>query len=205
MTRSEVAKIAKKQIQRDSETKLFDNSYTSSLTQGAWYVTNLANGFTQNVSSQGHIGRKIMLHALKFRVRWAVNAVNPSGAVWRFMVFKTSRQLTSSTSAAVVQGDIFRSNPTLFDITAMPDPDSITVLYDRTGVVNPQTTDTANGDIAFMDCYIPHRRVLNFLADNGSYFKEDNYYVYFGMARDNGTTTTAGFLQFSWELQYTDE
>lgn len=175
------------------------------MTQGAWYVTNLMNGFTQNVSSQGHIGRKIILKALKFRIRWAAAAANPSGAIWRFMVFKTSQQLTTTTSASVLQGNIFRTNPTLFDITAMPDPDSVTVLADRSGIINPNTTDTGNGDIDFTTIYIPHKRVLNFLAESSSYLKEDNYYVYFGMGRDNGTTTTSGFVQFSWELQYYDD
>ena len=204
ITRKEVSKIAKRVVRKDDEVKMFDNSYGSSMTQGAWYVTNLFNGLTQNVSSEGHVGRKINLQALRFRVRMAVDASNPSGAVWRFMVFKTSQQLTASTSAAVVQGDIFRTNPTSFDITAMPDPQSMTVLMDFTGVVNPQTENASNGDVAFKEFYIPHRRVLEFLGENDSYLKQDNYYVYFGMARDNGLTSTAGYAQFSWQLQYTD-
>lgn len=204
ITRSEVAQIAKKQVQKQVELKYFNNSFAGNLVQGAWYVSNLMTGFTQNVSSEGHIGRKITIKGLKFRIRWAVDAGNSSGAVTRFMVFKTSQQLTASSSAAVVQGDIFRNNPSTFDPTSMPDMDSITVLYDNTRVLNPQTESTANGDNMFQEIYIPHRRVVTFLGDNDAYAKEDNYYAYFAMGRDNAGITNAGYIGFSWEVDYWD-
>lgn len=190
---------------KDAEMKMFNNSYNSSLTQGAWYVTNLFTGWTQNVSSQGHVGEKIHLQGMRFRVRWAAsNGTSQSGSNWRFMVFKTSQQLTASTSAAVVQGDIFRTNPSLFDITALPDPNQVDVIFDRTGVINPQTDNVNDNNIQFFSVDIPFKRVLSTLGENSSYFKEDNYYVYFGLASDNGTVTTAGFIQYSWEMDYTD-
>lgn len=184
---------------------MFNNSYNSSLTQGAWYVTNLFTGWTQNVSSQGHVGEKIHLQGMRFRVRWvATNASSQSGSTWRFMVFKTSQQLTASTSSAVVQGDIFRTNPSLFDVTSLPDPNQVDVIYDRTGVINPQTESTNDNYLQFFSVDIPFKRVLSVLGENSAYFKEDNYYVYFGLANDNGTITTSGFIQFSWEMDYTD-
>lgn len=186
--------------------KMFNNSYNSSMTQGAWYVTNLWTGWTQNVSSQGHIGEKITLQGLRFRVRMVANsAAAQSGSVWRFMVFKTSQQLTASTSASVVQGDIFRTNPAVFDITALPDPNQVDVIVDRSGVINPQTESINDNNVQFFSLDIPFKRVLHVLGENGSYFKEDNYYVYFGMASDNGTITTSGYIQYGWEMDYTDE
>lgn len=185
---------------------MFNNSYNSSMTQGAWYVTNLWSGWTQNVSSQGHIGEKIQLQGLRFRVRMvASNATAAAGSTYRFMVFKTSQQLTASTSASVVQGNIFRTNPSLFDVTALPDPNQVDVIADRTGVINPNTITTTANNVNFFSLDIPFKRVLHTLGENGSYFKEDNYYVYFGLASDNGTVTTSGFIQFSWEMDYTDE
>lgn len=206
LTRSEVSKIAKKEVQKQAELKFFNNSYTSSLTQGAWYVQNLFSGLTQNVSSQGHIGRKITLKGLRFRVRMS-NAASPSSAICRLLVFKTAQQLTTSVSAAVINGDIFRTNDTLFNVTAMPDQDSITVLHDTTKVLNPQTTSATagDGDVVFWDFYVPHKRAVHFLAESASYAKEDNYYVYFAMGRENGSLTTAGFTQLAWEVQYWDD
>jgi len=205
ITRQEVAKIAKKVVTKDAEIKMFNNSYQSSMTQGAWYVTNLWSGWTQNVSSSGHIGEKIQLQGMRFRVRLAANsAASQAGSVWRFMVFKTSQQLTASSSAAVVQGDIFRTNPALFDITAMPDPNQVDVIVDRTGVINPQTTSTTANNVTFFNIDIPFKRALHVIGEFSSYFKEDNYYVYFGLASDNGTITTSGYIQFSWEMDYTD-
>lgn len=206
ITRQEVAKIAKKVVTKDAEMKMFNNTYNSSLTQGAWYVTNLWSGWTQNVSSQGHIGEKVSLQGMRFRVRFACNASSGgSGAVYRFMVFKTSQQLTTSTSAAVLQGNIFRTNPTLFEITAMPDSSQVDVIVDRTGVINPNTTSTTQGNVDFFSIDVPFKRVLHTLGENNSYFKEDNYYVYFGMAQDNGSVATAGFVNFGWEMDYTDD
>lgn len=206
ITRQEVAKIAKKIVTKDAEMKMFNNSYNSSMTQGAWYVANLFAGWTQNVTSQGHVGEKITLQGMRFRVRFvASSGTSQAGSVYRFMVFKTSQQLTASTSASVVQGNIFRTNPTIFDITAMPDPNQIDVIVDRTGVINPQTTSTAANNVQFFDLNIPFKRVLHVLGENSDYFKEDNYYVYFGLANDNGTVTTSGFVQFGWEMDYTDE
>lgn len=206
LTRSEVSKIAKKEVQKQAELKYFDNSYTSSLTQGAWYVQNLFSGLTQNVTSQGHIGRKITLKGLQFRIRMST-AASPSAGMVRVMVFKTSQQLTTSVSAAVLNGDMFRTNDTLFNVTAMPDRDSITVLWDQTKVINPQTTSTTagDGDVAFFNFYVPHKRVVHFLAESDSYAKEDNYYVFFAMGRENGSLTTAGFTQLAWEVQYWDD
>lgn len=205
ITRQEVATIAKKAVTKDEEMKMFDNSYNSSMTQGAWYVTNLFSGWTQNVSSEGHVGRKIKLQGLRFRVRMASNAISGgSGAVYRFMVFKTSQQLTASTSSSVVQGNLFRTNPALFDVTSIPDPQSIDVIADKSGYLNPNTTSTTQNDVVFFSLDIPFKRVLNVLGENGSYFKEDNYYVYFGLSQDNGTVTTSGFAQWSWQVCYTD-
>lgn len=206
ITRQEVAKIAKKVVTKDAEMKMFNNSYNSSMTQGAWYVTNLWTGWTQNVSSQGHIGEKITLQGLRFRVKMVANSsAAQSGCVWRFMVFKTSQQLTASTSSAVVNGDIFRTNPSLFDITALPDPNQVDVIMDRTGVINPQTESVNDNNVQFFSLDIPFKRVLHVLGENSAYFKEDNYYVYFGMASDNGTINTSGYIQYSWEMDYTDE
>lgn len=206
ITRQEIAKIAKKTIKRDDEMKMFDNSYNSALTQGAWYVQNLFGGWTQNVSSEGHIGRKIQLQGIKLRVRVAANTATSAGAgvVWRFMVFKTSQQLTASVSAAVPQGNIFRTNPSLFDATIFPDTDAISVIMDRTGVINPNTTSTTANDVSFFEANIPFKCVLNTLGETSSYFKEDNYYVYFAAASDNGSIATAGYTQFSWQMMYTD-
>ena len=169
-------------------------------------MQNLFAGLTQNVSSQGHVGRKITLKGLQFRIRFST-AASASAGVARVLVFKTSQQLTTSISSAVLNGQIFRTNDTLFNVTSMPDLDSITVLADMTRVINPQTTSTTagEGDMAFMDFYIPHRRVVNFLAESSSYAKEDNYYVYFAMGRENGSLTTAGFTQLAWEVQYWDD
>lgn len=184
---------------------MFNNSYNSALTQAAWYVTNLWTGWTQNVSSQGHVGEKIQLQGMRFRVRFATNsAASAAGSVYRFMVFKTSQQLTASTSAAVVQGDIFRTNPSSFDITAFPDPNQVDVIVDKTGQINPQTDSTAGNDVAFFALDVPFKRVLHVLGESSDYFKEDNYYVYFGMANDNGSIATAGYVQFGWEMDYTD-
>ena len=206
ITRQEVAKIAKKVVKTEAETKMFNNSYSSSVTQGAWYVTNLWSGWTQNVSSQGHIGEKIHLQGMRFRVRWAAdNSSSQSGSIYRFMVFKTSQQLTASTSSAVVQGDIFRTNSSTFDVTALPDPNQVDVIMDKTGVINPQTDSANDNYVAFFSLDIPFKRVLHVLGENSSYFKEDNYYVYFGMANDNGLIATAGFVEFSWQMDYTDE
>lgn len=201
ITRQEVAKIAKKISTRTEELKLYDNSYASSATNGAWYVTNLFSGWTQNVSSSGHIGRKICLKGLRFKVRFATSA-GYSGSNIRFMVFRTSQQLTASTSAAVPQGEIFRLNPSSFDPTLLPDPESVDVLADRSGVINPQTT--SGGDVAFWEIDVPHSKMLSVLGESNSYFKETNYYVYFAMNRDDGAITTSGFISFSLQLQYTD-
>lgn len=208
LTRSEVAKIAKQTVQRNVECKYFDRSYSSALTNGAWYVQNLFAAFFQNVASSGHIGREITTKALRVRIRWAVDSANltgsGSGATMRFMVFKTSRQFTTTTSAAVNQDDIFRTPSTLFDPTLIPDKDAIDVLYDRTSVVNPSIVGPGNGDNDFWNIYIPHRRKLHFLEETDVYTKEDNYYAYFAMGRDNGTLTTAGFINMTWEWEFMD-
>lgn len=201
ITRGEVAKIAKKAVVKQEELKMFDNSYASSVTNGAWYVTNLFNGWTQNASSSGHVGRKICLKGLRFRVRWST-VTNGSGANMRFMVFRTSEQLTASTSASVPQGDIFRLNPSSFDVTLLPDPQSVDVLCDRTGVINPQLGTSASTQVWEID--VPQNKVLNVLGEVNSYFKETNYYVYFAMSRDDGTVTTSGYCNFSIEAQYVD-
>lgn len=208
LTRSEVAKIAKKTLERNVECKYFDRAYASTLTNQAWYVSNLFAGFFQNVASTGHIGREISTKALKVRVRWATNSTgdagSASGAVMRLMIFKTSRQFTTTTSAAILQEDIFRTPSTVFDPTLMPDRDTIDVLFDRTGVVNPQVVGPGNGDNAFWDIYIPHKRKLHFLEETDVYTKEDNYYAFFAMSRDNGSLATAGYIQMTWEWEYMD-
>lgn len=208
LTRSEVAKIAKKTLERNVECKYFDRAYSSSLTNGAWYVQNLFTGFFQNVASSGHIGREIATKGLKFRIRWATDSPNlagsASGAVFRFMVFKTSRQFTTTTSSAVLLEDIFRTPSTIFDSTLIPDKDTVDVLYDRTMSVNPQVVGPGNGNNNFWEVDIPHRRKLHFLEETDVYTKEDNYYAFFAMQRDNGTLTTSGFIQMTWEWEYMD-
>lgn len=208
LTRSEVARIAKKTVERQVETKYFDRSYASTLTNQAWYVTNLFAAFFQNVASSGHIGREITTKALKLRLRWATNSTNDagsaSGAVYRLLVFKTSRQFTTTTSSAVLLDDIFRTPSTVFDATLMPDKDTIDVLYDRTGVLNPQVVGPGNGDNDFWNIYIPHKRKLHFLEETDVYTKEDNYYAFFAMSRDNGSLLTAGYMNMNWEWEYMD-
>lgn len=208
LTRSEVARIAKKTVERQVETKYFDRSYASTLTNQAWYVSNLFAAFFQNVASSGHIGREITTKALKLRVRWATNSTNDagsaSGAVYRLLVFKTSRQFTTTTSSAVVLDDIFRTPSTVFDATLMPDKDTIDVLYDRTGVLNPQVVGPGNGDNDFWNIYIPHKRKLHFLEETDVYTKEDNYYAFFAMSRDNGSLLTSGYININWEWEYMD-
>lgn len=208
LTRSEVAKIAKRTLERNVECKYFDRTYSSSLTNNAWYVSNLFAAFFQNVASSGHIGREITTKALRIRVRWAVDSPNlagsASGATYRLMVFKTSRQFTTTTSAAVLQEDIFRTASTIFDPTLMPDKDTVDVLFDRTTSINPQTAGPGNGNNAFWNIYIPHKRKLHFLEETDVYTKEDNYYAFFAMQRDNGTLTTSGFINLTWQWEYMD-
>lgn len=206
MTRNEVSKIAKKVVKKSQEVKRFDYRIDQALTQGAWYVTYLMNGLTQNVSSQGVIGRRIDLQGFRFRIRWANSSGThgASGAVYRFLVFKTAQQLTTSTSAAVAQGNIFRTNPSTFDITAMTDPDQVDVIVDKSGVINPNTDGNTEGDVDLTILDIPYKRKLDFLVEGGGFCKEDNYYMYFGMARDDGLITTAGYCQIGVEVMYTD-
>lgn len=208
LTRSEVAKIAKKTLERNVECKYFDRAYASTLTNQAWYVTNLFAAFFQNVASSGHVGREISTKSLRLRLRWATNSTNDagsaSGAVYRLLVFKTSRQLTTTTTSATLLDDIFRTPSTVFDATLMPDRDTIDVLYDRTGVLNPQVTGPGNGDNDFWDVYIPHKRKLHFLEETDVYTKEDNYYAFFAMSRDNGSLATAGYINLNWEWEYMD-
>lgn len=207
ISRAQVRQIAKKVVDKDNEMKMFDNSLAQSLTQGAWYVTNLWSGWTQNPSSVGHIGRKINLQRLKFRVSLAAfnSATEVSGSTARFMVFKTSQQLTAGTSVSVPQGNLFRTNPGLFDVALFPDPSSVDVLADVTRVINPGATGSSDNVRDFFTIDIPHKQVLNVVAgENNSYFKEDNFYVYFAMQDDNGTVTTAGAINFGWEMCYTD-
>ena len=112
MNKHEVSKIVKQVTTKNVETKMFENGNNQTLTNGAFYVTNLFTGFGQNVSSEGHVGRRIGLVALRFRVRMAVaasGATAPSGAIYRIIVFKTSQQLTTGTSVAVPQSAILRT------------------------------------------------------------------------------------------------
>lgn len=207
MTKAEVSKIAKKVVTKHVETKMFANGVNQGLTNGAFYVTNLANGLTQNISSAGHVGRRIDLQAIRLRVRFAVNAggaTAPSGALYRVLVFKTSQQLTTTTSAAVTQSLILRTPASSFDPLAFPDTDSIDVIMDYTGVINPNTTSATEGDIDFFSQDIPFKRRLEFLDETSSYFKQDNYYVYFAMGRDDGSIVNAGTVNLGWQLQYTN-
>lgn len=207
MNKNEVTKIAKKVVQKSAEVKMFENGVNQTLTNGAFYVTNLFTGFGQNVSSEGHTGRRIDLVALRFRVRLAVAATGTtgaSGAIYRILVFKTSQQLTTGTSAAVPQNAILRTGASSFDPLGFADTDAIDVIADYTGVVNPNTTSSTEGDIDWWQCDIPFKRKVEQLAEVTTYNKQDNYYVYFAMGRDDGSIVTAGTANVGWQLQYTD-
>lgn len=207
MNKHEVSKIVKQVTTRNVETKMFENGVNQSLTNGAFYVTNLFNGFTQNISSEGHVGRRIDLVALRFRIRWAVaqsGTAGASGAIYRVIVFKTSQQLTTTTSAAVVQSAILRTPSSTFDPIAFVDTDSVDLIAQYTGVVNPNTTSGTEGDIDFWQCDIPFKRKVEQLAETSSYNKQDNYYIYFAMGRDDAAITNSGVANVGWQLQYTD-
>lgn len=184
---------------------MFENQINQTLVGGAWYVTNLFTGFTQNPSSEGHIGRRIDLQAIRLRMRLANSAdSSASGAVYRIIIFKTSQQLTASSSAAVPQSSIFRNGATTFDPNLFVDTDSVDVIMDYAGVINPQTTSTTGGDVDYVVQDLPFKRKLEFLFETSSYTKQDNYYIYYGMQRDNGLIANAGFTSFAWQIQYTD-
>lgn len=207
LTRAEVSKIAKKAIYRAAETKRDLVTINTTLTNNAWYVTNLTAGISEGIASSDSIGTSFLLKNIKLRARWDVNAsTDTSGALVRLMVFRAAENLTATTSAAVLQSLLFRNNSTTFNPQDFPDTDKITVFYDRVWPINILNGGPTGGgspvDWCETVCTINKREHIR--GDNASYLKTGAYYLYQGMLRDNGAVVTAGVSFIEVQTEFND-
>jgi len=200
--------IAKSVLNKETETKsMLKKSLNIQHFPDTVYALNLNAPLLQGISSEQVIGEKI--HLKNIHLKLLITAINSTGAsnqnlIFRTLVVRTKKALTV-TQSSVAFDDIFRGgteSPT-FDRAslAMVDLHRVDLLYDKTHVFSQP--NQANVDVEKpVDIQIKINKNHMIDTDNGSYFKDKNYYLITTCHKNDLTAVNVGLLNVAWTLNF---
>lgn len=171
--------VVKSVLNRELETKSAMARITaSSITEGLLYAANIgAAAVTQGSQAQQIVGEKMFLKNLHLKM----NLISSSAAVpktFRVMVVASKDKLTNSTNfslqtnSSILRPDVLPGDLTLGHI----DLHRVDVLYDHTFAFNP-TLSASDAQRRDLTIRIPINKSVYAESENGSYFKNKNYYL----------------------------
>lgn len=190
-------------------------TYAQGMRQGIVYARNINHFLAQGTQANQMTGEQYWLKNIHWRGRFATNysAVAPAESspntptAFRLLVVRTKKQLTAGVSE-IAAADVFRSEGTLTDITRMHvDFHKVDLLYDKTIIVNPGTSDTSNYTIHQLDKVLRINKKCVAESENSGWLKSKNYFFIFAAKNlylPYDSPGTIGWLDIDYTLNIKD-
>lgn len=202
MSTAMVARIAKSVSLRAAETKSFLGNL-SSTNQGddVCRVWNLNYPITQGVTSTNVLGEKIHLTNIRIQGLLRSNVASSEATrIVRMLVFRTKKQLASTTAVDITATDLYRSNVNV--CSAQVDLHKVDLLHDQYIKLQP-TIEGKTVQTNFV-INIPINKTEYFDEDNSGFFKNKSYYLAFHHY-DGNAITPPSQMYCTYALNFKDE